>query len=100
MKHLTFIFYAGNGDVAKAAATKIRTAGRSAQLRDAIAYGGEVEPCDSVAILSSVSAFDRARIEAAYGDKVQRAAATEKSKLTLPPAPAIEPPPAPTPKGR
>lgn len=91
-KHLTLIFYADDGAAAKAAAGKIRVAGGSAQTRQAIAYGGEVEPCDAVSILSDVAPFDRGRIEAAYGDKVQASAEKARPKLTLPPAPAPVPP--------
>lgn len=102
-KLLTLIFYGENGHAAKALASKLRGEGKSAQLRQTLAYGGEVEPCDAVVVMADVSVFDRARIDVAYGDKVQRAATSaEKPKLTLPPAPApaIEPPPAPTPKGK
>lgn len=97
MKSLTLIFHGDNGAAAKALADKVRAGGTSAQLRSAVAYGGEVEPCDVVVVQSDVSAFDRARIEAAYGDKVQR---SEKPKLTLPPAPAAVPAPPPVAKGK
>ena len=91
-KHLTLIFYGSNGDAAKSAASRIRTNGSAAQLRDAVAYGGESEPCEAVQVLPDVSAFDRGRIEAAYGDKVQAPVERVKAKLSLPPAPAPAPP--------
>lgn len=84
MKSLSLIFYAENGDAAKALAVKLRLDGKSAQLRQMVAYDGEVEMCDSVIVLSDVSPSDRSRIEAAFGEKVQR---SERSKLTLPPPP-------------
>ena len=86
-KHLTLVFYASNGAAAKAAVAKIRAEGRSAQLRDAIVYGGEAEPCNAVLVMPDVSAFDRARIDLAYGDKVTR---QEKPKLSLPPPPVTK----------
>lgn len=84
MKFLSLIFYAENGDAAKALAAKLRLDGKSAQLRQVIAYDGGVEECDSVTIMQDVSAFDRGRIEAVFGDKVQR---LERPKLSLPPPP-------------
>lgn len=83
-KHLTIVFYDTNVAAAKATAVKIRAAGKAGQLRNAFIYRGEVEPCDAVRVLSDVSAFDRARIEAAYGDRVER---LEKPTLSLPPPP-------------
>ncbi len=100
MKSITLIFYAEAGDVAKQHAVKLRAEGNTAQLRQTVAFDGEVEPCDRVVVLPGVSDFDRDRIHAAYGDKVQAVAEKAKPKLSLPPAPAAPLAPPPTVKGR
>lgn len=91
MKSVTLIYCGVSTDAAKAMAVKIRADGGSAQLRSAETFDvSEQDAADRVIIQPDVTQSDRARIEAAYGDKVQRPVVerTEKPKLTLPPAPA------------
>jgi hypothetical protein len=82
MKSLTLIFYGSDGEAAKARASQIRAERGAAHIRDAAAFAGEVEPCDSVVLLPCVSGYDRARIVSTYPDKV-----------AIPGAPVVPPPP-------
>jgi hypothetical protein len=87
MKSITLIFYGSNGDAAKELAVRVRQNRGTAQIRHAAAYGGEVEPCDHVTLLSCVGEFDAKRIAAVYSDKIAQAA----------PPPPPPPPGAPSP---
>lgn len=82
MKSLTLI-YCNDGDAAKVLAADLRHEGKqTVNLRSAAMFAGEVEDCDRVIVQPCVDDFDRARLRAAYGDKI-----------TAPGAPPPPPPP-------
>lgn len=89
MKSLSLVFYGKDGDAAKIIAAKIRKDGGSAQLRHAYAFDGTSETCDQAVLLSDVSAFDKDRIVAVYGERV---VSVPSDGVALPPPPALLPP--------
>jgi hypothetical protein len=64
------IYYGWSSETAVGMAKKMREAGQMVVTRDAHVFTGDIEPCNSVLIMSDVHPKCRARVEAAYGDKV------------------------------
>lgn len=76
MAKLHLVFYGHHSDAAKALAAQIRLRLREgANVRQAGAFTGAREACEAVILLPDVEPFDKARLLAAYGDKVKEDAA-------------------------
>lgn len=70
MKTTTLIYCGHDGDAGKALASKLRTDGARAMLRDAATFNRDLEPCECVVIMPDVSNFHADRLRAAYVGKV------------------------------
>ncbi len=66
----TVIYYGWSSATAVGMAKKMRDSGQMVITRDAHVFHGEVEPCSAVIIMSDVHPKCRAKLEAAYGDKI------------------------------
>lgn len=77
MSSINLIYYGADGEAAKRLAADLRSRKMSAGVRHAVMFDG-VEKCASVTIMPDVDAFDAARLQAAYGDRVKGAAKAKK----------------------